>query len=41
MEAFTMEETIIITYVAAILVGILLGAILYVAFEHDNNKQEW
>ena len=35
-----MAKAFIITYTAAIAIGVVLGLLTYFVFEHDN-KQEW
>ena len=40
MKALTMEQTFIVTYLCATLIGIGLGFLTYLIFENDNKKGE-
>jgi NhaP-type Na+/H+ or K+/H+ antiporter len=38
-EFLTMEETFIVTYIGAVLIGIVLGVLLYWIFEKDEGNE--
>ena len=40
MRFLTMEETFVVTYMYAIIVGIILGVITYFLFKKDSNSKQ-